>query len=103
IVAGALKNHDRAVIIGQRTFGKDSVQVLYDFHDRSALKLTIAQYLTPGDVSIQNVGIVPDIGIDPMTVDKEDMDLAVDKSYLRESDLRRHLTHNGTHVEEPLV
>jgi len=92
IVAGALKAHDRALIVGQRTFGKGSVQVLYDFQDGSALKLTIAQYLTPGDVSIQGVGIVPDIAIDPMTVDREDMDLAVDSNYLRESDLRSALT-----------
>nr|HEX4318830.1 MXAN_5808 family serine peptidase [Kofleriaceae bacterium] len=61
IVAGALKNLDRAVIIGTRTFGKGSVQELYDNDDHSKLKLTIAQYLTPGDRSIQNVGIVPDI------------------------------------------
>lgn len=94
IVAGALQNHDRALVVGQRTFGKGSVQLLYDFpDDGSALKLTIAQYLTPGDVSIQGVGIVPDIEIDPMTVDPEDMDLAVDDMYTRESDLRRHLTN----------
>lgn len=95
IVAGALQNHDRALVVGQRTFGKGSVQLLYDFpDDGSALKLTIAQYLTPGDVSIQGVGIVPDIGIDPMTVDREDLDLAVDDVYTRESDLRRHLTND---------
>ena len=94
IVAGALKNHDRALIVGQRSFGKGSVQVLQNFQDGSALKLTIAQYLTPGDVSIQGVGIVPDIGIDPMTVDQEDMDLDIDpESYLREADLASHLTN----------
>ena len=98
IVAGALKAHDRAVVIGQRTFGKGSVQVLYDFQDGSALKLTIAQYLTPGDVSIQGVGIVPDIVIDPMTVDRADMDLATDTTFLRESDLRQALTND--HVRE---
>ncbi|HJK93401.1 MAG TPA: MXAN_5808 family serine peptidase [Polyangiaceae bacterium LLY-WYZ-15_(1-7)] len=93
IVAGALKNHDRALVIGQRSFGKGSVQVLNNFQDGSALKLTIAQYLTPGDLSIQGVGIVPDIAIDPMTVDAEDMDLAVDpEAYLREADLRSALT-----------
>lgn len=94
IVAGALKNHDRALLIGQRSFGKGSVQVLYNFRDGSALKLTIAQYLTPGDVSIQGVGIVPDIAIEPMTVSRENMDMAVDDSHrLRESDLRSHLTN----------
>ena len=93
IVAGALKNHDRALIVGERTFGKGSVQVLYDYEDGSALKLTIAQYLTPGEVSIQGVGITPDIEISPMTVDRADMDLVADPLYLRESDLASHLTH----------
>jgi len=101
IVAGALKNHDRALIVGQRTFGKGSVQVLYDYEDGSALKLTIAQYLTPGDVSIQGVGINPDIGIDPMTVDRQDMDLAVDQQYLRESDLASHLTNANARATQP--
>ncbi len=69
IVAGALQNHDRALVVGQRTFGKGSVQLLYDFpDDGSALKLTIAQYLTPGDVSIQGVGIVPDPVLSPASV-----------------------------------
>lgn len=73
IVAGALKNLDRAVIIGTRTFGKGSVQELYDNEDRSKLKLTIAQYLTPGDRSIQNLGIVPDIQLQRMYIpDKND-------------------------------
>src|SRR5690606_22352559 len=62
IVAGALKRNDRALVIGQRTFGKGSVQVVYRIDD-AALKLTVAQYLTPGDVSIQGVGIVPDIDL----------------------------------------
>ncbi len=105
IVAGALKNHDRALIVGERTFGKGSVQVLYnDDSDGWALKLTIAQYLTPGDVSIQSVGIVPDIEIEPMTVDAIDMDLTVDKEYLRESDLHAHLTHDhARNAQKPEV
>ncbi len=93
IVAGALKNHDRALIVGQRSFGKGSVQVLYPFEDGSALKLTIAQYVMPGGISIQGVGVVPDVAIDPMTVDRLELDLAPDKEYLREADLSRHLTH----------
>ncbi len=104
IVAGALKAHDRALVVGQTTFGKGSVQVLYDLVDDSALKLTIAEYLTPGDVSIQEVGIVPDIALDPMTVDKEDMDVALTTTYQREADLRKHLT--SAHVragEKPQV
>ena len=54
----------RAVIIGERTFGKGSVQNLYSFSDGSRLKLTVARYLTPGDHSIQNVGIPPDIELE---------------------------------------
>jgi len=68
IVAGALKNNERAVIIGERTFGKGSVQQIFDLNDGSALKLTIAQYLTPGDISIQDVGVTPDIILHPTTI-----------------------------------
>ncbi|MBI2896706.1 MAG: PDZ domain-containing protein, partial [Deltaproteobacteria bacterium] len=93
IVAGALKNHDRALIVGERSFGKGSVQNLYDFDDGSALKLTIAQYLTPGDVSIQSVGIVPDIEVDAMIASRDRVDLVPTPAFLRESDLQAHLTH----------
>jgi len=104
IVAGALKNHNRALIVGERSFGKGSVQVLYDYEDGSALKLTIAQYLTPGDVSIQGVGIMPDVEISPMTVDRADMDLIADPIYLRESDLASHLTHSSAReTDRPAV
>jgi carboxyl-terminal processing protease len=104
IVAGALKNHDRALIIGEQSFGKGSVQVLYRLQDKSALKLTVAQYLTPGDVSIQGVGIVPDIAISPMTVDRENMDLKVDEFFLREGDLDAHLTHaSATDSQRPAI
>lgn len=69
IVAGALKNQGRAVIIGERTFGKGSVQHLYpNNQDDSSLKLTVAKYLTPGDHSIQSVGIPPDVQLIPSVV-----------------------------------
>ena len=97
IVAGALKNLDRAAIIGTRTFGKGSVQELYDNDDHSKLKLTIAQYLTPGDRSIQNLGIVPDIQLQREYIpDKNDAPgdvvrlLAPTHSY-GEKDLDAHL------------
>jgi carboxyl-terminal processing protease len=95
IVAGALKNNDRALIIGQQTFGKGSVQLVFSdvTPEKAALKLTIAQYLTPGDVSIQGVGVVPDIELDPMTVDDLEMDLTVHKDGLRERDLSAHLSN----------
>ena len=93
IVAGALKNLDRAVIIGTRTFGKGSVQVVYDNEeDGSALKLTIAQYLTPGDVSIQSVGITPDVELDRVAVDKDKgIWLYRDYKGMSESELESHL------------
>lgn len=69
IVAGALKNNDRAVVIGNTSFGKGTVQVLYDIED-AALKLTVAQYLIPGKFSIQGVGVVPDVETMPVTVGK---------------------------------
>ncbi|MFT3774768.1 MAG: MXAN_5808 family serine peptidase [Minicystis sp.] len=96
IVAGALKNSDRAIIVGQQTFGKGSVQLVFPdvTPEKAALKLTIAQYLTPGDVSIQGVGVTPDIELDPMTVDELEMDLVVRKDGVRERDLSAHLSNS---------
>ncbi len=91
IVAGALKNLNRAPIIGRQTFGKGSVQVLYDFPDESALKLTIAQYLTPGDVSIQEVGITPDVELIASRVTKDRVDVFAPKKSMGEADLDKHL------------
>lgn len=90
IVAGALKNLNRATIIGRQTFGKGSVQVLYDLNDDSALKLTIAKYLTPGDVSIQEVGIIPDIELIPTRVTKERVDVFAPRKTMGEADLEHH-------------
>lgn len=101
IVAGALKNLDRAVIIGNRTFGKGSVQVLYDNDDGSALKLTIAQYLTPGDVSIQSVGITPDIATVPLVARSDYIKLAREDKSRREQDLDKHLTHRNATNQKP--
>src|SRR3990170_3276871 len=64
IVAGALKENNRAVIVGDRSFGKGSVQQLIELMDGSALKLTIAKYLTPLFTDIQSVGITPDFNTD---------------------------------------
>ena len=93
IVAGALRNHDRAVIVGSTTFGKGSVQVIYDIDD-AALKLTVAQYLTPGDESIQSVGITPHVALVPVVVSNEHVDLNT-ASEAGESALTNHL-ENGT-------
>src|SRR5262245_45526820 len=94
IVAGALKNLDRAVIVGQTTFGKGSVQLVFPrvTPDNAALKLTIAKYLTPGDYSIQGVGVSPDIELDPMTADTLEMDLIRSDHGIRERDLTKSLS-----------
>ena len=96
ILSGALKNLDRAVIVGQQTFGKGSVQLIFPevTPEKAALKLTISQYLTPGDVSIQGVGVTPDVELDPMTVDELEMDLTVQKDGVREKELAAALSNS---------
>ncbi len=99
IVAGALRNRDRAILMGRRTFGKGSVQVL---HDRKvdekelALKLTIAQYLTPGDISIQSVGVSPDLETIPVAIGEETISYYARKrfDFVREEALTDHLTND---------
>jgi len=107
IVAGALRNQDRAVIVGQTTFGKGSVQLVFPrvTPDNAALKLTIAQYLTPGDVSIQGVGVAPDVELDPMTADTQEMDLYRSERSFRERDLSKSLTGPGARrsSEQPFL
>jgi carboxyl-terminal processing protease len=101
IVAGALKNLDRAVVIGQTTFGKGTVQMVYpDMPEGAALKLTVAQYLTPGDVSIQGVGVPPDIELDPMTADMLEMDLFRPEDLPRERDLNKSLFNAAQRTRE---
>ncbi len=64
IVAGALQDQKRAVIVGTQTFGKGSVQTILPLDDHSALRLTTARYFTPNGRSIQAVGITPDVDVD---------------------------------------
>ena len=60
IVAGALKDHKKATILGEKTFGKGSVQTLNDFGDGSSIKITVAKWLTPNGMCINEQGIEPD-------------------------------------------
>src|SRR3989304_1085536 len=91
IVAGALKENNRAVIVGDRSFGKGSVQQLIELMNGSALKLTIAKYLTPLFTDIQSVGITPDIKLIPATIIKDNVNLFRGIVALREEDLKQHL------------
>ncbi len=89
IVAGALRDHKRAVIIGEKTFGKGSVQNIMPLADGSGLKLTIALYYTPNGSTIQAEGITPDMEI-PFEIPKED-DVKKNRLTIREKDLSRHI------------
>jgi carboxyl-terminal processing protease len=89
IVAGALQDHKRAIIVGKPTFGKGSVQTVIDLENQAGLKLTIARYYTPNGRSIQSKGIVPDIEVDRL--DTALIDKARKGKYLREADLEGHL------------
>ena len=92
IVAGALQDHERAVVMGQQTFGKGSVQTILPLGNSTAIKLTTARYYTPKGRSIQARGIVPDIPLDDVVTDRAALKL-------READLTKHLTEGG--VEKP--
>ncbi len=88
IVAGALQDHDRALVLGHPTFGKGSVQTVYPLEAGAALRLTTALYYTPSGRSIQEVGIDPDIELSVLAAIDEDR-----RSRVRERDLLGHLTH----------
>jgi carboxyl-terminal processing protease len=95
IVAGALKDWNRAVIIGTQTFGKGSVQSVVPLSDGSALRLTTAKYYTPKGISIQATGIIPDIMVKPEIKEGEKGHPAI-----REKDLERHLKNGEIEIEE---
>jgi carboxyl-terminal processing protease len=95
IVAGALQDHKRAVIMGQQTFGKGSVQTILPLGNNTAIKLTTARYYTPNGRSIQAKGIVPDIPLDDGSTDKNP------GLKLREADLTKHLTDSVKPQEQP--
>jgi carboxyl-terminal processing protease len=88
IVAGALQDHHRALIMGERSFGKGSVQTLLQLGPDSALRLTTARYFTPSGRSVQEGGIRPDIAV-PQISDPDYKSRPV----FREADLRKHLVN----------
>ena len=93
IVAGALQDHERALIMGTTTFGKGSVQTILPLPDGSALKLTIARYYTPKDRSIQAKGITPDIVVAAKAGEEVPVKSKNERpdSARKESDLERHI------------
>jgi carboxyl-terminal processing protease len=99
IVAGALQDQHRALIMGERSFGKGSVQTLLPLTKDSALKLTTARYFTPSGRSVQEGGIQPDIRVPQLS----DPDAAATaRKIYRESDLRGHLVNEAALKDEDL-
>jgi carboxyl-terminal processing protease len=103
IVAGALQDHKRAIIMGTQTFGKGSVQTILPLGNNTAIKLTTARYYTPNGRSIQAKGIQPDIQVEEATIAEADQGLR-----MREADLERHLSNptekgeGGTDAPKPV-
>ena len=86
IVSGALQDHKRGVIVGEKTFGKGSVQVVLPITDTEAIKLTIARYYLPSGRTIQAVGVTPDINVIAGSVQTRENKFAI-----KEADLKKHL------------
>ena len=91
IVAGALQDHKRAIIMGEESFGKGSVQSMMGLQDGYGLKLTTARYFTPSGRSIQAKGISPDIALDNISLKSEDEEESIDFSS-QEKDLKNSLS-----------
>lgn len=92
IVAGAVRNHGRALLVGERSFGKGSVQTIMPLPGEGALRLTVQQYLTPGDISIQAVGVVPDIRLSSYAVNRDALQISSRERSYSEETLAAHLT-----------
>src|SRR6476659_10007720 len=97
IVAGALQDHRRALIMGEKSFGKGSVQTVVQTGPATALRLTTARYYTPSGRSVQAGGIDPDVAVPQLT----DPDYK-DRKVVREADLRRHLLAQ-TNVDDKIL
>ncbi|MBT4838748.1 MAG: S41 family peptidase [Methylococcales bacterium] len=96
IVAGALQDHGRAIIMGKKTFGKGSVQTISRMKNKGGIKLTTARYFTPSGRSIQAEGIVPDIELSDVKV----ATIKAKNSQLKEADMLRHLKSKTETKEE---
>ena len=90
IVAGALQDHKRAVVMGSKSFGKGSVQTIQELRSGGAVKITTARYFTPKGRSIQGAGITPDIILEKYTVTSADDDSV---TRIKESDLNNHISN----------
>ncbi|MCD6046114.1 MAG: ctpA [Gammaproteobacteria bacterium] len=104
IVAGALQDHNRAIIMGETSFGKGSVQTVLPLDDQHGIKITTALYYTPHGRSIQAKGITPDIEVNELDISDSKTNSVLD---VKEADLAKHLSNsdndkNATAPEKPL-
>jgi len=100
IVAGAMQDHKRAIVLGTKTFGKGSVQTILPLDDRSAIRLTTARYFTPKGRSIQATGIVPDIVMENEPRNQREEQAEQRRTVLREENLPGHLENQPNEEEK---
>ena len=100
IVAGAMQDHKRAIVLGTKTFGKGSVQTILPLDDRSAIRLTTARYFTPKGRSIQATGIVPDIVMENEPRNQREEQAEQRRLVLREENLPGHLKNQPNEEEK---
>jgi len=96
IVAGALQDHKRAVILGTQSFGKGSVQTILPMNNGTAVKITTARYYTPNGRSIQAEGIIPDIKVKPLKIAHSEKQI----ERVKEADLAGHLSNGNGRAEK---
>jgi carboxyl-terminal processing protease len=101
IVAGALQDHKRAIIIGEKTFGKGSVQTVIPIRDQKAIRLTTSRYYTPAGRSIQATGIIPDVEVSLAIIEKIDFGRMVSEKDLQGA-LKSENSDNNQHKNEPI-
>ncbi|QHQ36142.1 S41 family peptidase [Algicella marina] len=102
IVAGALQDHRRAVVVGTKSFGKGSVQTIVPLQGNGAMRLTTARYYTPSGRSIQNLGVAPDIIVEqrPAEPEEEESEDSVALQRRSEADLRGSLSNDSLSEDE---